>query len=362
MMTRNVRAGETGELHVLVVDDSAVARQVISALLGAAGGIRVSTAADGLLALDRLRRERPHVVVLDLEMPRLDGLAFLRRAMEEQPVPVVVCSATTGRGTDAALRALAAGAVEVLDKSALNLRDGAGAAGETLLAAVRAAAASRVGRRASSPPSPTPSAPPPTLSPTDPRQAPQVVVIGASTGGTEALRRVLAELPADAPPIAIVQHMPAGFTGALARSLDADCRVRVAEARGGEILETGTVLLAPGGRHLSLRRVDGRLAAQVSDGAPVSRHRPSVDVLFRSAAAAAGPRAVGVLLTGMGDDGADGLGEMRLAGARTIAQDEASSVVWGMPREAVLRGAAGEVLSLQRIGAALRALRAAEAA
>src|SRR5688500_6919840 len=221
MMSKNVRID--GELHVLVVDDSAVARQVISALLGAAGGIRVSTAADGLLALERLRRERPDVVVLDLEMPRLDGLAFLRRALEEHPVPVVVCSAATGRGTDAALRALSAGAVEVLAKPALNLRDGAGAAGETLLAAVRAAAASRVGRRAPSAQASISSAAPPApprIAAADPRHAPQVVVIGASTGGTEALRRVLAELPADGPPIAIVQHMPAGFTEALARSLD----------------------------------------------------------------------------------------------------------------------------------------------
>ena len=361
-MTREATAGGGGELHVLVVDDSAVARHVISALLGAAGGIRVTTAADGLLALDRLRRERPHVVVLDLEMPRLDGLAFLRQAMAEHPVPVAVCSGSTGRGTDAALRALSAGAVEVLAKPALNLRHGAGEAGEMLLSAVRAAAASRVGRRAASAAVPARVPPRPALS--TPAGAPRadLVAIGASTGGTEALRRVLVELPPEAPPVLVVQHMPAGFTDALARSLDADCRVRVVEARGGEAVVPGTVLLAPGGRHLSVRRIGGRLLAQVAHGEPVKRHRPSVDVLFRSAAQAVGGRGVGVLLTGMGDDGADGLLEMRRAGARTIAQDEASSVVWGMPREAVLRGAAGEVLSLDRIGASLRALRAAEAA
>lgn len=358
-MTIEARAAAPAgrELHVLVVDDSAVARRVISALLDAAGGFRVSTAADGLVALGQLRRERPHVVVLDLEMPRLDGLAFLRQAMAELPVPVVVCSGITGRGTEAALRALSAGAVEVLAKPALNLRDGAGQAGEMLLAAIRAAAASRVGRRAAADPSPVR----PTAFPT-PANAlrTELVAIGASTGGTEALRRILVDLPAESPPLAIVQHMPAGFTEALARSLDADCRVRVVEAKGGEPLAAGTVLLAPGGRHLAVRRVGGRLVAQVSAGEAVKRHRPSVDVLFHSAAVV-GSRAVGVLLTGMGDDGADGMLEMRVAGARTIAQDEASSVVWGMPREAVLRGAAGEVLSLDRIAFALRALRPAEA-
>lgn len=353
---------DTGELHVLVVDDSAVARQVISALLGAAGGIRVTTAADGLLALDRVRRDRPHVVVLDLEMPRLDGLAFLRRTMAEHPVPVVVCSGLTGRGTEAALTALSAGAVEVLAKPALNLRDGAGPAGEMLLSAVRAAAASRVGR------APSPYAAPPAgpvaaaVVPRASAAGVEVIAIGASTGGTEALHRVLVQLPADAPPVAVVQHMPAGFTEALARSLDAACRVRVAEARGGEALVPGTVLLAPGGRHLVLGRTQGRIVARVEDAEPVKRHRPSVDVLFRSAARAAGARALGVLLTGMGDDGADGLLEMRRAGAHTIAQDEASSVVWGMPREAVRRGAAVDVLALDRIGAALRGVRPAEAA
>lgn len=350
------------ELHVLVVDDSAVARHVISALLDAAGGFRVSTAADGQLALNHLRRERPHVVVLDLEMPRVDGLSFLRTAMAEHPVPVVVCSGLTGRGTEAALRALSAGAVEVLAKPALNLRESAGQAGEMLLAAVRAAAASRVGRRAAAAPAPTPVPLRPALPTPAGSLRAEVVAIGASTGGTEAIRRLLVELPPESPPIAVVQHMPAGFTEALARTLDADCRIRVAEAKGGEALEPGVALIAPGGRHLSIRRVGGRLTAQVTLGEPVRRHRPSVDVLFRSAAQAAGRSAVGVLLTGMGDDGADGLLEMRQAGARTIAQDEASSVVWGMPREAVLRGAAEEVLPLDRIAGALRVLRAAEAA
>jgi two-component system chemotaxis response regulator CheB len=349
-----------GGLHVLVVDDSAVARHVISALLGTVGGTRVSTAADGLLALDRVRRDRPDVVVLDLEMPRLDGMAFLRRVMAEHPVPVVVCSGLTGRGTEAALHALRAGAVEVLPKPSLNLREGAGVGAQALLAAVRAAAASRVGRAQPSFTAPAAPARPAFFpSPAGPRV--ELIAIGASTGGTQALRPLLAGLPEDAPAVAIVQHMPAGYTEALARSLDADCRVRVTEARGGETLVPGTVLLAPGGRHLSLRRVGARLVAQVTDGDAVKRHRPSVDVLFRSVAAT-GARAIGVLLTGMGDDGADGLLEMLRAGARTIAQDEASSVVWGMPREAVLRGAAGEVLSLDRIGAALRAVRAVEAA
>lgn len=348
-------AAGRGALHVLVVDDSAVMRQLFTELLGGEPGIRVTTAADGVFALNRMALARPDVVVLDLEMPRLDGISFLEQVMARDPVPVVVCSSHTGRGTEQALRALAAGAVEVLSKDALAARADPAGAAATLRRAVRAAAAARPRSAHAAAPRQTP----PSAGTGPETAAPhrwRLVAIGASTGGTEALRQVLSALPADAPPVLAVQHMPAGFTAALARSLDLDCAVHVAEAAGGEELRPGRVLIAPGGRHLSVRRSGGALRAVVSDGEPVARHRPSVDVLFHSVAREAGAGAVGVLLTGMGDDGAAGLLEMRRAGAATVAQDEATSVVFGMPAEAIARGAAGSVLPLPRIAGALLTL------
>jgi two-component system chemotaxis response regulator CheB len=360
-VVRSPEAARDTDLRVLVVDDSAVARQIVSTVLASEGGYRVCTASDGLMALDRVQCERPDVIVLDLEMPRLDGLSFLRRLMAERPVPVVVCSAMTGRGTQAALRALQAGAVEVLPKSALAVRGAAGRAGAELVRAVRAAAQARP--RALAPRPAAPAVRPPVSVLAAPRgaSAAEVIAIGASTGGTEALRTILSALPADSPPVVVAQHMPAGFTTALARSLDQACAMRVVEATSGLPLARGTVYIAPGGRHLTVRRTAGTLVTHLTAGPTAARYHPGVDILFDSVAAAAGARAMGVILTGMGDDGADGLLRMRQAGARTIGQDEASCVVYGMPREAALRGAVAQVLPLGRIAAALCASRTAAA-
>ncbi|HEX8390805.1 MAG TPA: chemotaxis response regulator protein-glutamate methylesterase [Longimicrobium sp.] len=336
-------------LRALVVDDSAVARQTLSLVLTRAG-MAVSTAPDPVVALTRMRAERPDVVVLDLEMPRMDGLTFLRQLMRDAPLPVVICSTSTGPGSTAAIEALSQGAVAVVEKRRMGVADSAEAA--DLVQAVIAAGSAAV-RRA---PAVRPAEPVRTLAPAalSAARAPgSLIAIGASTGGTLAIEEILCALRPDTPPMVIVQHMPAGFTRALAARLDRVSPLEVLEATGGEALVPGRVLIAPGDRHLRVRRAGGGLTAEVWDGPPVNRHRPSVDVLFHSVAAAAGPRAVGVLLTGMGEDGADGLLAVRNAGAWTIAQDQATSVVFGMPAEAVRRGAAQQVLPLHRIAAEL---------
>jgi two-component system, chemotaxis family, protein-glutamate methylesterase/glutaminase len=348
-----------GRLRVLVVDDSAVARQALALVLTRAG-MDVATVPDAVVASGRVRTARPDVLVLDLEMPRMDGLTFLRRLMRESPLPVVVCSAASGPGSRAAIDALAEGAVAVVEKRSLALAGSPEAA--LLVEAVRSAGAAAVrrGRSSVAASTPAPTSPgkpirPTVASRTAAAAAGAVIAIGASTGGTVAIETILAALPADAPPVVIVQHMPAGFTRALAARLDSVSPLAVREAAGGEALVPGVALLAPGDRHLRVRRGQGGLVAQLGDGVPVSRHCPSVDVLFHSVAEAAGPRATGVLLTGMGDDGAEGLLAMHRAGAWTIAQDEATSVVFGMPAEAIRRGAADDVLPLPRIAPALSA-------
>lgn len=344
-------------ISVLVVDDSAVVRQALTAVLSQDPGLVVTVAADPYIALDKMGRARPDVILLDLEMPRMDGLTFLRKIMAEDPIPVVVCSGLAARGTDAAIRALEDGAVEVLSKPALGVRDFLHDSARTLIETVRGAAQARVRRRVPMPrPAPRHSADvvlPPRAAigvhpPTD-----TVIAIGASTGGTEALRLVLQSMPADAPGLLIVQHMPERFTAAFARRLDAECMIDVKEAEPGDRVLRGRALIAAGNRHLLLRRTGTDYNVDVNDGPAVSRHRPSVDVLFRSVAQAAGPHAVGVILTGMGDDGAAGLLEMKRAGARTIAQDERTSVVFGMPKEAIARGGVDAVLPLGGIPAAL---------
>lgn len=334
-------------LHVLVIDDSAVARQGMAAVLGRHPGVTVSTLADAVSALEWMRSRRPDVVVLDLEMPRMHGLDFLRRVMRERPVPVVVCSGVTARGTRAALQALEEGAVEVVAKD--SVRFAAPAPDDPLTRAVLAAAHA-------APALLSPGAVAPPLRPFPAwGGAGRVVAVGASTGGPQALRTLLAALPAEAPPMVIVQHMPREFTAALARGLHAASRMEVREATAGDALRPGLALVAPGGRHLRVVRDSpgGGLRVALSASAPVQHHRPSVDVLFHSVAAAAGAGAVGVLLTGMGADGADGLLAMRRAGAQTLVQDEATSVVWGMPREALERGAAGRVLPLSALPSAI---------
>ena len=361
-------------IHVLVVDDSAVVRQVLTGILGQVPGMTVSVAADPIIAREKMRRRRPDVIVLDIEMPRMDGLTFLARVMSEDPIPVVICSALTGAGTETAMRALEEGAVEIVTKRRVAVQEFLEESAARIVDAVRGAREARLpllARRRQRPPAEAAQAvldsvslqraSLPLLPGRDlPAGPADLIAIGASTGGTEALRDVLEPLPADAPPLVIVQHMPEPFTRAFAERLDRLCTLRVKEAEDGDLLVAGRALIAAGDRHLLVHRSGAQYVAEVRNGPLVSRHRPSVDVLFRSVAEAAGARAVGVVLTGMGEDGAAGLLAMRHAGAFTIAQDEASCVVFGMPREAIERGAASLVLPLPAIGAA--ALRAAAGA
>lgn len=338
-----------GPIHVLVVDDSAVVRQALAGILGRVG-LYVTTASDPILAQEKMRKARPHVVVLDVEMPRMDGLTFLRQLMHADPLPVIICSGLAGPGTDVALQALEEGAVDIVAKPQLGVKGFLDESAARIVHAVRAAAQARPRTR------PRPTEPrhdasavlaqrPPTLAVTSLK----VMAIGASTGGTEAIRQLLEVMPPDAPGIAVVQHMPEVFTAAFARRLDALCRIEVKEAADGDRLAPGRALVAPGNRHLTVRRSGAMYHVELRDGPPVNRHRPSVDVLFRSVAQVAGRNAVGVLLTGMGDDGARGLLEMRQAGAHTIAEDERTAVVFGMPKEAIALGAACDVQPLDRI-------------
>lgn len=338
-------------LKVLVVDDSATVRQVLAAVLPEKHGFRVTVAADPLIAIEKMKKSLPDVVLLDLEMPRMDGMTFLRKVMGENPLPVVICSGLTGPNTDAAIRALENGAVDIITKPKIGIRGFLEESAMLLEDTVRAAAAARIRRtrRHSVPPANMHSKEKHPHLQTPSKEKEKVIAIGASTGGTEALLHLFERMPQDCPGIVAVQHMPEGFTAAFARRLNDNCAIEVREAADGDQLVPGRAYIAPGNRHTHVRRMGPTYFLEVCDGALVSRHRPSVNVLFRSVAQAAGPNAIGVLLTGMGDDGADGLLEMRRANASTIAQDEATCVVFGMPREAILLGAAEEVLPLHRI-------------
>ncbi|WP_028453850.1 protein-glutamate methylesterase/protein-glutamine glutaminase [Chitinilyticum litopenaei] len=360
-------------IKVLVVDDSAVIRQVVTDILGAAPGIKViATASDPLYARARMDKEWPDVIVLDVEMPRMDGISFLRQLMGERPTPVVILSTLTTKGSATAIEALRAGAVQVLAKPSLAVKQQLQDESASLVQAVRAAAGARVGllkppasaSQAGAAIAPGPQSEAllnsrPKLS-ADAVIAPpalgamiqtteRIVLIGTSTGGTQALELILTQLSRTCPPIAIVQHMPEAFTASFARRLNELCQIEVREAASGDRLRSGLALIAPGGKHLMIKRSGAQYLADVVDGPLVSRHRPSVDVLFRSGAKFAGRNAVGIILTGMGDDGARGLKEMHDAGARTYAQDEDSCVVFGMPKEAIKLGAADEVVSLARV-------------
>ena len=356
-ISRRLKKGvPDSRIHVLVVDDSAVVRQAMTFVLGREKDIRVSTAADPIIGMEKMRRDRPHVVILDLEMPRMDGLTFLRRIMAIDPIPTIICSALTGHATDAAILALEEGAISVVTKPRLGVREFLEESAVSLTDAVRGAAAARRGRwmaRRKARGVPPISELQPPAPPKRPRglevTTQKVVAIGASTGGTEALGLILEDMPLDCPGLVIVQHMPEGFTRAFAQRLDKTCRIEVKEAADGDRVLEGRALIAPGNRHTRLRRTGAHYCVEVTDGPLVSRHRPSVDVLFSSVAESAGSNAVGVILTGMGSDGAQGLGEMRRAGARTIAQDEATCVVFGMPREAILADAVDEVIALPEI-------------
>jgi two-component system chemotaxis response regulator CheB len=341
-------------IQVLVVDDSAVVRQALTAILGQEKDMRVVTAADPIFALQKMQTLRPDVIVLDLEMPRMDGITFLRRLMKDDPIPVVICSSLAARGAEAAMLALEEGALAVITKPKLGVRDFLHESAMQVVDSVRAAAHSRMRRRPTPPPGPLARMEVPTFGTT----TDQVVVVGASTGGTEALRELLSAMPVDCAGIVVVQHMPEMFTAAFAKRLNETCRIEVKEAVDGDGVLPGRALIAPGNRHTEVIRSGGRYLARVSDGPLVSRHCPSVDVLFHSAARAAGSNAVGVIMTGMGDDGANGMAEMKRAGAYNIAQDEATCVVFGMPKEAIERGGVDSVVPLHMLpNAILKAVR-----
>ncbi len=344
-------------LQVLVVDDSAMVRQVMLAILAADRRINVKAAADPLIAWAKMQKECPDVVITDLEMPRMDGLTFIRKIMAEMPTPVVVCSGLAARGTELAFRALEEGAVEVISKPKVGVRDFLHESAVTLLDAVWSAAHAQIRSRPKVAPRATADAVLPRKNGSNFVSPPNgLIAVGASTGGTEALRLFLAALPTDCPPVVIVQHMPEVFTKAFAERLNKECAIEVAEARDGGRLQNGRALIAPGNRHMLINRSGEEFVVQITDGPLVSRHRPSVDVLFRSVAISVGPKAVGVIMTGMGDDGAEGLCEMKEAGATTIAQDEASCVVFGMPKEAISRGAVDAVIPLEQIARAVLSL------
>jgi two-component system chemotaxis response regulator CheB len=345
-------------IKVLIVDDSAVVRQVLTGLLQADAEIEVIAAsADPLLAMERMKRQWPDVIVLDVEMPRMDGITFLKKIMLERPTPVVICSTLTERGAKTSLEALASGAVVVIAKPKLGLKDFLIESGDEVIQAVKAASRARVTRLVPRDPNAARGAIKHTadviLAPATGRAMIQtterVVALGTSTGGTQALEAILTTLPRVCPGIVIVQHMPEKFTAAFAARLDGLCEIEVKEAADEDRVVPGRALIAPGGKHMLLRRSGAQYYVQIVDGPPVKRHRPSVDVLFRSVAKCAGANALGVIMTGMGDDGAAGLLEMRSAGARTVAQDEESCVVYGMPKEAVKCGAVEKTVPLGSI-------------
>ncbi len=340
-----------GKIKVLIVDDSAVVRQVLTDVLQSDPDITViATAPDPFVAAERIERELPDVITLDVEMPRMDGITFLEKLMSQHPIPVVMCSSLTEAGCATALRALELGAVAVLAKPQLGVKDFLKEAQIMICDTVKAAARVRprrptvVEKKLSADAVIAKAAGRAMVQTTD-----KVVVVGASTGGTEAVRCVLQDMPSDAPGIVVVQHMPEKFTRTFADSLNQSCRITVKEAEDQDSVTRGLALIAPGGRHTLLKRSGARYYVEVRDGPLVSRHRPSVDVLFRSASRYAGSNAVGVILTGMGDDGAKGLLELKEAGAVTVAQNEATCVVFGMPAEAIRLGGADHVLALEDI-------------
>ncbi|MCF8031678.1 MAG: chemotaxis response regulator protein-glutamate methylesterase [Desulfarculaceae bacterium] len=342
-------------VKILVVDDSAMIREFLRQVLDAEPDLCVvGTAADPYFARDKIKQLEPDVLTLDIEMPRMDGLTFLEKLMASRPMPVVMFSKVTQQGAEATLKALGLGAVEVVSKPMANLSETLPGLAQEIVAKVRAAARAKLGRGA--PVAAAPAAEP-SLSLGGYKPAPDmVVVIGASTGGTVALEQVLGALPEDSPPLAIVQHLPAQFTKPFANRLNQRSAITVSQAEDHQPLEPGTALIAPGGRHLLLERGLHGFYTRVKDGPLVNQHKPSVDVLFRSAAASAAGRAVGVIMTGMGSDGAQGAGLMRQARGLVIAQDEASSVIYGMARAAVETGQADMVLPLERVAAVITRL------
>ncbi|MDU9412632.1 chemotaxis response regulator protein-glutamate methylesterase [Pseudomonas sp. zfem005] len=344
-------------IKVFIVDDSALVRQVLTACLDNHPGIQViGQAADPLFALDKMRKQWPDVLVLDVEMPRMDGITFLRKIMAERPTPSIICSTLTEAGAAITLEALAAGAVGVFTKARQGLKDSLQQLSGDLIRQIELAARSRPHAMPRSAPPLPPAKATPAAAPAEPAARPtgyattdRVVALGTSTGGTQALEVVLRQLPVDCSGIVIVQHMPEKFTAAFAQRLNSVCEIDVREARHMDRVRPGLALVAPGGHHMQLKRSGAQYFVEVLDGPHVNRHKPSVDVLFRSVARHAGHNALGVIMTGMGDDGARGLLAMREAGARTVAQDEASCVVFGMPKEALRMGAAQSTEPLSKL-------------
>lgn len=344
------------KIRVLIVDDSAVVRQTLVDILSSDPQIEVmGTAVDPFVAAEKLKKEIPDVITLDIEMPRMDGLTFLQKLMKQHPVPVVICSSVAEKGTDNALKALEYGAVEIIAKPKVGTKKFLEESSIRLIDKVKAAAQVRAKSiKISVPPlkvSPKLSAD--AVIPKGKLRAvgatEKICLVGASTGGTEALRVFLEALPEGCPPVAIVQHMPEHFTAAFARRLNTICRIAVKEAEDGDPMVRGRALIAPGDKHMLLKRMGSKYCVEVKEGPLVSRHRPSVDVLFRSGARYGGKNVVAAIMTGMGDDGAKGIRELKDAGAYTIAQDEASCVVFGMPQEAIKTGGVDKILSLTKI-------------
>jgi len=344
------------KIRVLLVDDSAVVRQVLQAILDQEPDIEViGAASDPIFALEKLTREWPDVMVLDVEMPRMDGITFLKKIMAEHPTPVVICSSLTEKGAETTMQALSAGAVEIITKPQIGLKRFLQESSGELVAAVRAASNANVRRLSRV--LPTQQVPGklnadailPAASHAMAQTTERIVAIGTSTGGTQALEVVLTALPRVCPGIVIVQHMPEKFTASFAERLNGLCQIEVREAKNNDRVIPGRALIAPGGKHMLLKRSGAYYYVEVVDGPLVNRHRPSVDVLFRSVAKFAGKNATGIIMTGMGDDGARGLKEMFDAGAATVAQDEASCVVFGMPKEAIKLGGAKKIMPLNEI-------------
>ncbi len=347
-------------IKVMIVDDSALVRQVVSQALSRVAGIEViATASDPVFAIEKLKTMWPDVIVLDIEMPRMDGISFLRKIMAEHPTPVIICSSLAEGGAQATFDAMAAGAVSIITKPKAGLKGFLEDSSNDIVQAVRTAARAnlRAMPRAASGQSANFNRPklsadvviPPGAPTAMARTTDQLIAIGTSTGGTQALEAVLTRLPSTCLGIVIVQHMPEKFTAMFAARLNSICEIEVREAQNGDRVIPGRALIAPGGRHMMLKRSGAQYVVDVVDGPLVNRHKPSVDVLFRSVAKYAGANALGIIMTGMGDDGARGMREMHDAGAKTIAQDEASCVVFGMPKEAIKMGGVDQVLPLDRV-------------
>jgi two-component system, chemotaxis family, protein-glutamate methylesterase/glutaminase len=345
------------KIQVLIVDDSALVRQTMSSILMSDPYIQVcATASDPYYAAKRIQNRIPDVITLDIEMPRMNGLTFLKKIMSQHPIPVVIVSSHVNEDSDIAIKALEYGAVEVVYKPLVNTKEALEESKIQICDAVKAAAISKISRKSRkihfSPVSPNFSSDVILKKGTIPTKITttnKIIVIGASTGGTETLQQILVNLPIDTPGIVIVQHMPEGFTKAFANRLNQICQLSVKEAESGDIIKRGSVLIAPGNKHLLLKRNGNNYYVELKGGPLVNRHRPSVDVLFRSAARYAGKNATGIILTGMGDDGAKGLLEMKETGSKTIAQNEKSCIIFGMPKAAISLNAASETLSLEEI-------------